>query len=106
MDEERMNPLAFHDLPLWAECLSLTAHLAAGIALGILYFRGLWWNTRLFASGGRVATTIALMAGRFILLGVVLAGASLEGALPLLTMALGILIARAAVMRLVRAAVP
>ena len=39
MDEERMSFLSFDALPLWAMLLSLPAHLAAGIVLGVLYFR-------------------------------------------------------------------
>ena len=46
------------------------------------------------------------MIGRFILLGGLLMLASLEGALPLLVMALGVLIARSAVMRTIRQAAP
>ena len=106
MDEERMSLISFAGLPPWAMLLSLLAHLAAGIALGILYFRGLWRNVRRFAAGGRAAATIALMVGRFALLGGLLTLASLEGALPLLVMALGVLIARSAVMRRVRQAAP
>ncbi len=106
MDAERMSFPPFDPLPSWAMILGLVAHLAAGIAVGIVYFRSLWWNARRFAGGGRVTTTLALMAGRFALLGGLLALASLEGALPLLLMALGVLIARAVVMRAVRAAAP
>ena len=101
-----MSLASFDGLPVWAMLLSLGAHLAAGVMLGVLYFRALWWNTRRFALGGRVTTTIALMIGRLGLLGGVLTLASLEGALPLLVMALGILIARSAVMRRVREAAP
>ena len=46
------------------------------------------------------------MIGRFALLGVLLTLASLEGALPLLVMALGVLIARSVVMRRVREVAP
>ena len=53
-----------------------------------------------------LTTTVALMIGRFALLGGLLTLASLEGALPLLVMALGVLIARSAVMRRVREAAP
>jgi F1F0 ATPase subunit 2 len=84
MDESRMN---------------LAIHFTAGILLGVIYFRGLWWNARLLASGGHLATSIALLLGRFALLGGILTLASLEGALPLLVMAMGILVARYAVMR-------
>jgi F1F0 ATPase subunit 2 len=99
MDGERMTSLSFGSLPAWATCLSLAAHVAAGIVIGVLYFRSLWWNTRHFTSGGRVSTTIAVMIGRFVILGVVLTLASLEGALPLLLMALGVVVARSLVMR-------
>ncbi|MDB5362140.1 MAG: hypothetical protein JWO51_3437 [Rhodospirillales bacterium] len=79
--------------------LGLAAHLVAGILLGLLYFGGLWWNARLFAAGGHATTSILLMVGRIALLGGLLTLASLEGAGPLLVMALGVLIARAVVMR-------
>ena len=77
----------------------LSAHLIAGILLGLVYFRGLWWNARLFTAGGHAPTAILLMVGRIALLGGLLTLASLEGAAPLLAMALGVLIARALVMR-------
>jgi len=86
--------------------LSSAAHLTAGIVLGFFYFRSLWWNTRRFTGGRRVTTTIALMIGRYALLGGLLTLASLEGALPLLMMALGVLIARSVVVRRVREAAP
>jgi F1F0 ATPase subunit 2 len=99
MDAERMTSLSFGNLPAWVTCFSLAAHLAAGIVIGVLYFRSLWWNTRRSTSGGHVSTTIAVMVGRFAILGVILTLASLEGALPLLLMALGVVIARPVVMR-------
>ncbi len=101
-----MSFWSFDNLPPWAMAVSLGAHLAAGIGLGIVYFGAVWWNARLFAAGGRATTAIALVIGRFLLLGAVLALASLEGALPLLVMALGVLTARFAVMRRVREATP
>jgi F1F0 ATPase subunit 2 len=106
VDEERMSLLSFDVLPLWALYFSLAAHLAAGIALGIFYFRSLWWNARRFAAGGRAITAVALMIGRFALLGGLLTLASLEGALPLLMMALGVLVARPVIIRRVREATP
>ena len=101
-----MTSLAFNSLPAWGTCLSLAAHLVAGIAVGVIYFRSLWWNARRFTSGSHVATTIAVMIGRFVLLGGLLTLASLEGALPLLVMALGILIARSVVIRRIREIAP
>jgi F1F0 ATPase subunit 2 len=77
---------------------------AVGIVAGLLYFGGLWWNTRHFAEGGSTRTMILVMIGRFTLLAGLLTLASLQGAIPLLAMTLGILIARFAVTRRVRAA--
>ena len=99
MDEKRMSFASFDDLPTWSVLLGLCAHFAAGVMLGVLYFGTLWWNVRLFALTGRATTTAALMIGRFVLLGGLLTLASLEGALPLLVMAFGVLIGRAVVMR-------
>jgi F1F0 ATPase subunit 2 len=87
MDEKRMSPFV------------LATYFAAGILLGLLYFGGLWWNARLFAAGGHATTSILLLAGRVALLGGLLTLASLQGAGPLLAMALGVLIARALAMR-------
>jgi F1F0 ATPase subunit 2 len=86
----------FGHLPLWTLGL---AYFGLGLALGILYFRGVWWNVRLFADGRRAAIAIALGLVRFALLAGVLAAVSREGALPLLLTALGLLIARPIVMR-------
>lgn len=82
--------------------IDLGAHLAAGIGLGVLYFGSLWWNALLFARGGGLSATFALMGVRFALLGGALMLVSLEGAGPLLVTALGILVARVAVMRRVQ----
>ncbi len=78
--------------------LSLAVYFAIGIALGILYFRGLWWNARLFAEGASLTVTIGLLLGRFALLAGLLTLASLDGAMTLLVMTLGVLVARYAVM--------
>jgi F1F0 ATPase subunit 2 len=96
MDAKRMTWLAFADFP-WVMALRLILHLAAGFGLGLLYFEGVWWNVRLLASGGRAAAAVILGLGRFVLLGGLLTLAAREGALPLLALALGVLIARPAV---------
>lgn len=90
----------------WSMVFRVAAHLTAGILLGVLCFRSLWWNARLLTSGGRITTTIAFILGRFAVLGGLLTLASFECALPLLSTALGVLIARPLVMRRVREAVP
>jgi F1F0 ATPase subunit 2 len=94
MDEKRMTLFSLASLSPGTMALDLVGHLAAGLLLGLIYFRGLWWNARLFAAGGRVATTIGLMLGRFVLLGGFLILVSLEGALPLLMTTLGVLVGR------------
>ena len=88
------------------DCMMLSIYLAAGIVAGIVYFECLAWNVRLFAEGGSVSMTIVLMAGRIALLGGMLVLASHQGALPLLMMALGVFIARFAIIRRVMAVQP
>ena len=97
-----MSLAAFHDLPPWAIVLSAGAHLAAGLLLGAGYFTTLSWQADRLAAGGHAGKTIAMMALRFLVLGGLLTLASFEGALPLLTMALGLLIARFIIMRRLR----
>jgi F1F0 ATPase subunit 2 len=70
--------------------------------MGALYFGSLWWNAQMFEQAGRLRTLLATMAARFALLRVALIAVSLEGAMPLLATALGVLLARAAVLRRVR----
>jgi F1F0 ATPase subunit 2 len=106
VDEELMRFPLFDTLSAWTEFVSLTAHLAAGIALGVLYFRSLWWNVRRYIGGAPVVTTIALTIGRLVFLGSLLTLASLEGALPLLTLSLGVLVGRFIVMGRVREIAP
>ena len=84
----------------------LALHLAGGAGVGALYFTSLWWNARLFERAGRLRTLLASMAVRFVVLGGVLTAASFEGAMPLLVTALGVLLARAAVLRHFRVAAP
>ena len=86
--------------------IALVAYLAIGISLGALYFGGVWWSAYLFVRSGRISTTIALLAGRFALLGGALTLVSLEGALPLLMTALGVLIGRFVVVRRLGDAAP
>jgi F1F0 ATPase subunit 2 len=86
-------------LAVWAMAASLPAHVAVGIGAGSVYFNAIRWNARLLAQGGRAGTGIALIIVRIVLLGSLLTLASREGAMPLLALALGVLIARAVVVR-------
>lgn len=88
--------------PHLVQVFALAGFLAAGFALGLLYFADLWWTVRLFTASGQVPAVIALTIGRFALLGGALVLASLNGAWPLLLVAFGILAGRFAVMRRVR----
>ncbi len=95
---------AFYTLPHLSMAVDLAAHLAVGTLLGIVYFRSLWWSACRFTSGGSLAVPLALMVARFAAMGGILLVASLEGALPLLTLALGFLLARFTVTRKIRQA--
>jgi N-ATPase, AtpR subunit len=92
--------------PAWALGPILLAHVAAGAGLGVVYFRGLRWNARLLLQGGALRGSLALMAGRALLLTGLLTLAALEGAAPLLAMALGVFIGRFVVMRKTRSGAP
>lgn len=93
-----MNLLSLNDLAAWGMLLAVGAHLVAGIVLGVVYFRSLWWNARLFVLGGPAIAAVACTIGRVVLLVGLLALASLEGVLPLLAIAVGVLTARPVVM--------
>jgi F1F0 ATPase subunit 2 len=75
-----------------------------GLALGLLYFGGLWWNAHLLAQPGRMRMALAIMTARFAMLGGALSLAAGQGARPLLTMACGVLLARCLVMHRLRVA--
>jgi F1F0 ATPase subunit 2 len=92
MDAKRMNCDT-------ATVLFLAAYLTAGCVAGVLYFVCLRWNARRFAERARMDVTIALMLARFSVLAGLLTFAAGVGAMPLLLMALGVVIARFAVMR-------
>ena len=94
-----MTSLLFDGLPVVALPIVLAAHLGAGAGVGALFFRGLWRNARLIVEGGRVSTSVALIVGRFLLIGALLAVAALEGAAPLLVAALGVFVGRFFVLR-------
>ena len=72
----------------------------------MLFFRGLWWNTRLLVGGGGVSTAVALMLTRFLLMGGLLTLAAFEGAASLLAAALGVQIGRHFVLRAMRHSEP
>jgi F1F0 ATPase subunit 2 len=86
--------------------LTLALYGVAGVVAGTLYFVCVWWNARLLATRGGTWITILPLLGRILVLGCVLTLAARRGAAPLLLMALGVFVARFAVMRRLRPAAP
>ncbi|HEY0183885.1 MAG TPA: ATP synthase subunit I [Rhodopila sp.] len=86
------------------DMLTGTSFVAFGLLAGMLHFGLLRWNTTFYARAGRIGTGVALQFVRVGILGALLAAAARYGALPLLLTALGVLIARPVVMRLMAAA--
>ena len=99
LDAARVSLAFNHPQAAWAILPVLAACLAAGIAIGTVYFRSVWQTARLLDGSGNARRAVALTAGRFVLLGSALFLASLLGAAPLLAVAAGVLMARFAVMR-------
>jgi hypothetical protein len=80
------------------------AFFALGIVAGTLYFALLRWNTELYLDGDRIWPAVAVQVARLSALAGLLIVAVLHGALPLLLTALGVLIARPFVIRLMAGA--
>jgi F1F0 ATPase subunit 2 len=96
MDASRMTDFAnLSDLGPVAGAL---AGLAVGVLLGLAHFGSLWWNAQLFLSGGAFRA-FGVQLIRFGILLAVLAGLAKLGALPLLSGALGLLLARGLLIR-------
>lgn len=99
-----MNTSMFRDLSrfdsyAWPVVLNLGIHLAAGIIIGVCYFRTLWYHSLEVACAGWQLRTMALVVFRFALLVGLLVLTSLEGVLPLLLMTLGVLVGLIVVVR-------
>ncbi len=101
MDERAVSLFSSNGFALALALVGLGAHVAAGFALGVVYFLAIWRSARLIGEGGRAISVISLAMARIALLGSALTLASLEGAPRLMAMALGALVARAAVLRAV-----
>ena len=80
------------------DVLRAAAAFVAGLALGVAFFASLLRNMRFYAEGRPVAGAL-LHASRFLLVIAVLAGAVQFGAMPLLSCAFGLIVARMLVMR-------
>ncbi|HQT75744.1 MAG TPA: ATP synthase subunit I [Rhodopila sp.] len=73
---------------------------AVGVVAGAIYFALLRWNTTLYARGNRISLAAGLQMARLALLACALAVIAERGAEPLLVSALGVLVARPLVMRM------
>lgn len=75
------------------------AFLALGFAAGTLFFALLRWNAALYTRGGAPVPAVAIQLVRLAAVAGLLALVALHGALPLLLTAMGLLIARPIVLR-------
>ncbi len=81
--------------PLAAKAL---AGAVAGLALGLVHFASLWWNTRLDGQASALRM-VAVQLLRLLVLAAGLTGMAMVGAACLLGGAAGVLLARRIVMR-------
>jgi N-ATPase, AtpR subunit len=81
---------------------SAVAALLLGTALGLGYFWALGRTAWLYAAGGGMLAPALLTVGRIAGAVLLLGAAAKAGAMPLLAMALGFLVARALALRAVR----
>jgi hypothetical protein len=102
MDEQAMIEVVFAP-PAVALLVQLGLHFVLGMLVGIVYFLAVRLSADLIAHGRRVALAITLTLGRLLLMGGLLVMVVREGAVPLLAVALGFLVARALALRRVRA---
>lgn len=78
---------------------SLLLWLLLGVAGGGAHFALLRWNATLYVAGGSLAQAVATQALRMAATAAMLAFAAWHGALPLLAAAVGVLLARLLVLR-------
>ena len=93
---------AYLSAPHWLlVALNAAGWLAAGLAIGALYYLSLRWNVRMFTDGRSLFPALAIQLGRFAAVGIVLALIVHRfGAFPLLVTTAGILLARSVIIRL------
>jgi hypothetical protein len=78
------------------------AMLAAGFALGLAYFAALRRGVALFAAGSGVWAPLALTVARLGAAAAAMTGAAMIGAMPLLALFVGFLVARVVALRAAR----
>lgn len=91
--------IAFPTTPY--DLASTVGWLAAGTVIGAVHFLSLRWNVRKLATGRSFFPVMAVQIGRFAAMAVLLAAiVRTSGALPLLAVASGILVARTVFVRM------
>lgn len=95
-----MNLSVYDHMPLMA------LQFAAGVMVGVIFFRALHRAARALVEGGAASTVLMLTVGRFGLVGVLLFIAAREGAGPLLAASLGVFVGRFLVVRAVERQAP
>ncbi len=95
-----MTRLSLPQQDLMPLLLAGGAWLAAGAAIGALYFLALRWNVQIFATGRSVFLAVAIQFARFAAMAGLLTLVAMQfGALPLLAATAGILVARTVLVR-------
>lgn len=97
--DEQLMTVSSDVAPLNLELLVFLVWFGGGIALGAFSLASLWLNVRRLAANARVSPVLAAMACRLIVIGGALTAASLQGALPLLATASGLVLTRVVLVR-------
>jgi F1F0 ATPase subunit 2 len=96
-----MNALHLTAPHLLLDTVNAAGWLAAGLAIGAVYYLSLRWNVRMFTDGRSLFPALAIQLGRFVAVGIILALiVHAFGALALLVTTAGILLARSIIIRL------
>lgn len=99
MDEKHMIISSLGGLSQPMPYLGIGAHLFAGVFLGIFFFRCLWWQTQMLAGDAVAWGIVAMILGRYALLGSALVLASMTGAGMLISLTIGVLAGRQLALR-------
>lgn len=74
--------------------------LLVGLAGGAAHFALLRWNTRLYLEGRAIAPALVVQAARLVATALILLFAARHGAMPLLLVAFGVVLARPLLLRM------
>ncbi|MDR3375930.1 MAG: ATP synthase subunit I [Ancalomicrobiaceae bacterium] len=101
-----MSSISLTDFHPWPDLAVLGAWASLGFVVGAVYFRALWRTTLWLTEAGHGAATAALTVLRLALLVGSLVVATLQGPLPLMATALGLIVAKIVVVRRVKGTTP